>query len=68
MEVIAEESSRFASEQRLRDDSNTTELLVEAYQRIRALEAENQELIVQLVAFQQDHQLSALQRELARMR
>lgn len=42
MEVIAEESSRLASEQRLRDDSSTTELLVEAYQRIRALEAENQ--------------------------
>jgi hypothetical protein len=36
MEVIAEESSRMVSEH-LRDDSSTTELLVEAYQRIRAL-------------------------------
>lgn len=68
MEVIAEESSRLISENRIRDDSNSCELLLEAYHRIRALEAENQELMGQLVSRQGQERLPALERELALLR
>jgi hypothetical protein len=43
MEVIAEESSRMISENRIKDESNTCELLIDAHMRIRTLEMENEE-------------------------
>lgn len=54
MEVIAEESSRIASDNRIKDDSNSCELLVEAYQRIRTLESENEDLLAQLANHRDD--------------
>lgn len=56
------------SERGLRDDSNTTELLVEAYQRIRSLQVENDDLMVQLAYLQQHSEVTTLKEQVESLR
>jgi hypothetical protein len=68
MEVIAEESSRMISENRIKDESNTCELLIDAHMRIRTLEMENEELMMQLANCHDDLRVAALERQIGNLR